>query len=183
MDLARDSGSPQATKMVYVLTEASPGHNADLALRPGFVVYLPIYQKGKPLGTVAERRRALQGFIVGSFISDELLDGIFKGSFAPAIDFEVYDGKDPASSSLLYDRDGVLRAREEDEANTLSSPGLYNGGDVIRFRGGAKGPTSLKRAASNWPDTSGACTLLHCLGLRREQRASCPRSCSRAASP
>ena len=112
MDLARDSGSPQGTKMVYVLTDAPPNRNADLALRPGFVVYLPIYQKGEPLGTVAERRRALQGFIVGSFISDELLDGIFKGSFDPAIDFEVYDGGEPASSPLLYDSDGIQRVGE-----------------------------------------------------------------------
>jgi serine phosphatase RsbU (regulator of sigma subunit)/CHASE1-domain containing sensor protein/anti-sigma regulatory factor (Ser/Thr protein kinase) len=112
MDQARDTGEPQATKMVDVLTEAPPSHSADLALRSGFVVYLPIYQKDQPLGTVAERKRALQGYIVGSFISDELLDGIFKGSFDPAIDFEVYDGASTASSPLLYDRDGTKRAGE-----------------------------------------------------------------------
>jgi serine phosphatase RsbU (regulator of sigma subunit)/CHASE1-domain containing sensor protein/anti-sigma regulatory factor (Ser/Thr protein kinase) len=112
MDQARDTGEPQATKMVDVLTEAPPSHSADLALRSGFVVYLPIYQKDQPLGTVAERRRALQGFIVGSFISDELLDGIFKGSFDPAIDFEVYDGASTTSSPLLYDRDSTKRAGE-----------------------------------------------------------------------
>ena len=61
-----------------------PNATADLALREGFVVYLPIYQEGEPRGSVGERRRALRGFIVGSFISDELLDGIFKGSFDPA---------------------------------------------------------------------------------------------------
>jgi serine phosphatase RsbU (regulator of sigma subunit)/CHASE1-domain containing sensor protein/anti-sigma regulatory factor (Ser/Thr protein kinase) len=112
MDQARDTGEPQATKMVNVLTEAPPSHSADLALRSGFVVYLPIYQKDQPLGTVAERRRALQGYIVGSFISDELLDGIFKGSFDPAIDFEVYDGASTTSSPLLYDRDSTKRAGE-----------------------------------------------------------------------
>jgi serine phosphatase RsbU (regulator of sigma subunit)/CHASE1-domain containing sensor protein/anti-sigma regulatory factor (Ser/Thr protein kinase) len=120
MDQARDTGSPRATKMVYVLTEAPPSHNADLALRPGFVVYLPIYQKGYPLGTVAERRRALQGYIVGSFVSDALLDGIFKGSFDPAIDFEVYDGEDTASSPLLYDRDGIKRAGERENESLFS---------------------------------------------------------------
>jgi serine phosphatase RsbU (regulator of sigma subunit)/anti-sigma regulatory factor (Ser/Thr protein kinase) len=73
-------------------------------------VYLPIYQKGEPLETVAERRNALQGFIVGRFISEELLDGIFKGSFDPGIDFEVYDGEDTSSSPLLYDRDRIKRA-------------------------------------------------------------------------
>ncbi|MDQ4001177.1 MAG: SpoIIE family protein phosphatase, partial [Actinomycetota bacterium] len=120
MDQARDSGAPRATKMVYVLSETPSSHNADLALRPGFVVYLPIYQKGESLGTVAERRRALQGFIVGSFISDELLDGIFKGSFHPLIDFEVYDGEDTSSSPLLYDRDGIKRAGERENESLFS---------------------------------------------------------------
>jgi PAS domain S-box-containing protein len=114
MDRARDTGEPRATKMVYVLTEAPPNSEADLALQPGFVVYLPIYREGEPLGTLAERRSALQGFVVGSFISDQLLDGIFAGSFEPAIDFEVYDGADVGSSPLLYDNDGIKRAGERE---------------------------------------------------------------------
>jgi serine phosphatase RsbU (regulator of sigma subunit)/CHASE1-domain containing sensor protein/anti-sigma regulatory factor (Ser/Thr protein kinase) len=109
MDLARDSGEPRATNAVYVLDEAPANATADLILRRGFYVYLPIYQEGEPLESVGERRRALRGFIVGSFISDELLDGIFKGSFDPAIDFEVYDGGSIMSSPLLYDRDGIRR--------------------------------------------------------------------------
>ena len=120
MDQARDTGEPQATKMVDVLTEAPEDHSADLALRSGFVVYLPIYQKGEPLETVAERRNALRGFIVGRFISEELLDGIFKGSFDPAIDFEVYDGEDTSSSPLLYDRDGIKRAGERGNESLFS---------------------------------------------------------------
>src|SRR5829696_780705 len=112
MDLARDTGEPQATRKVFVLTEAPPNSGADLALQPGFVVYLPIYQEGESLGTVVERRRALQGFVVGSFISDKLLNGIFEGSFDPAIDFEVYDGANVRSSLLLYDSDGIKRAGE-----------------------------------------------------------------------
>jgi CHASE1-domain containing sensor protein len=43
MDLARDSGEPRATKLVYVLSDDLPNSTADLALRRGFVVYLPIY--------------------------------------------------------------------------------------------------------------------------------------------
>ena len=109
MDLARDSGEPRATKMVYVLGEAPRNSTADLALQKGFVVYLPIYQEGEPQGSVTERRRALRGFIVGSFVSYELVDGIFKGSFDPAIDFEVYDRGNSASSPSIYDRDGIRR--------------------------------------------------------------------------
>jgi serine phosphatase RsbU (regulator of sigma subunit)/CHASE1-domain containing sensor protein/anti-sigma regulatory factor (Ser/Thr protein kinase) len=125
MDQARDTGAPQATKMVDVLTEAPEDHSADLALRSGFVVYLPIYQKDQPLGTVTERRNALRGFIVGRFVSEELLDGIFKGSFDPAIDFEVYDGKDTSSSPLLYDRDAVKRAGERGNESLFSKESSF----------------------------------------------------------
>ena len=46
---------------------------ADVVRRKGFVVYLPVYQEDEPAGTVAERRRALRGFVVGTFRSDEPL--------------------------------------------------------------------------------------------------------------
>jgi CHASE1-domain containing sensor protein len=110
MDRARDTGSPQTTGMVYVKTEPSARSSADLALRPGFVVYLPVYRKGEPQGTVNERRRALEGFVVGAFRSNELFADVFGGTFDPSIDFEVYDGANPALSPLLYDNDGVRRA-------------------------------------------------------------------------
>ena len=112
MDRARDAGAPRATRTVNVLTEAPPGSTADLALRTGFLVYLPVYGEDEPLRTVAERRRALRGFIVGSFVIDELLGGVFRGGFDPQIDFEVYDGGEAAKSPLLYDNDGVKRAGE-----------------------------------------------------------------------
>jgi signal transduction histidine kinase len=110
MDAARDSGSPRATGTVSVLTKPAPGSSADLALRPGFAVYLPVYRKGEPQGAVEERRRALRGFVVGFFRWDGLLDGVFGGGFDPAIDFELYDSQDVASSQPLYDSDGIKRA-------------------------------------------------------------------------
>jgi signal transduction histidine kinase len=110
MDAARDSGSPRATGTVNVLTNVGPNSSADLALRPGFAVYLPIYREGEPQGTVAERRRALRGFVVGFFRWDELLDGVFGGGFDPAIDFELYDSQEVGSSLPLYDSDGIRRA-------------------------------------------------------------------------
>lgn len=110
MDRARDSGTPRATSRVYVLTEADTGANASLALRPGFFVYLPVYESGSPLGSVEERRDALEGFIFGSFRMDGLLGGTFGETFRPRIDFEVYDSGNISTGSNLYDEDGVLRA-------------------------------------------------------------------------
>jgi len=114
MDEARDTGQAQATGKVYVLTEAPGGSKADLALEPGLVVYLPVYRKGRPVDTVDQRQRALEGFVVASLEAEGLLRGTLK-SFDPSIDFEVYDGEDLAPNSLLYDDDGVLRASESQE--------------------------------------------------------------------
>jgi CHASE1-domain containing sensor protein len=110
MDRARDTGEPKATMMDYVLTNAPSHSEADLVLRKGFVVYLPIYQEGESRDTVAERRRTLRGFVVGTFKADELFAHTFGRTFHPAIDFEVYDGEDASSSSLLYDNNGVRSA-------------------------------------------------------------------------
>ncbi len=110
MDRARNDGLPRATETAYVLTRAAPGAAGDLALKPGFVVYLPVYGQGEPTKTVAERRRALEGFVVGAFRRDGLLDAVFGGRVDPAIDFEVYAGEDVGSSALLYDADEVRRA-------------------------------------------------------------------------
>jgi len=110
MDRARDTGKPTATSRVYILTEAPPGVDADLSLKPGFAVYLPVYRKGEPQGTSDERRKALKGFVVGCFKMDGLLEGIFGSALDPTLDFEVYDGKNTSESNLLYDDDGVRRA-------------------------------------------------------------------------
>jgi signal transduction histidine kinase len=120
MDRARDTGEPKATMMDYVLTNAPSHSEADLVLRKGFVVYLPIYQEGESRDTVAERRRTLRGFVVGTFKADELFAHTFGRTFHPAIDFEVYDGKDASSSSLLYDNNGVRSGGEKGDAPLFS---------------------------------------------------------------
>ena len=109
MDRARDSGAPQATEMTYVLAEAAPEAGADLALRSGFLVYLPVYAEGEPTGSVAERRRALSGFVVGAFRRSGLLDAVFGGGFDPAIDFEVYAAREMEAGDQLFSEERSIR--------------------------------------------------------------------------
>src|SRR5215218_4286271 len=120
MDRARDSGEPKATGMDYVFTNAPSHSEADLVMKKGFVVYLPVYQEGESRDTVAERRRALRGFVVGTFKAQELFAHTFGRTFHPAIDFEVYDGKNATSSSLLYDKNGVRNAGEKGDTALFS---------------------------------------------------------------
>jgi CHASE1-domain containing sensor protein len=83
MDRARDSGEPKATGMDYVFTNAPSHSEADLVMKKGFVVYLPVYQEGESRDTVAERRRTLRGFIVGTFKADELFAHTFGRTSIP----------------------------------------------------------------------------------------------------
>jgi signal transduction histidine kinase len=124
---ARDTGSPQATGLEYVLTEAPSQSGTDLTKRKGYVVYLPVYQedlptyqKDEPEGLVAKRRRTLRGFVVGTFRADKLFAHTFGRTFHPAIDFEVYDGKNARTSSLLYDSNGARNAGTNEEAALFS---------------------------------------------------------------
>jgi len=93
MEQARDTGLPRASGRV----ELSSG--AGSADEPGFLVFTPVYRNGMPQGATAERRRALQGFIVGVFRADELLKGIFGDHATPRVDLEIFDGADYTRTS------------------------------------------------------------------------------------
>jgi signal transduction histidine kinase len=110
MQKARDTDTPQATKTDYVLTQAPPGSETDLALKKALIVYLPVYAENEPVETVVQRRHALRGFIVATFTTEELFGEAYGKAFDPAVDLEVYDGDKETPRSLLYDKDGVKSA-------------------------------------------------------------------------
>ncbi len=118
MSQARDTGEPRSTGKVYLFSEASPGSRADFALKPGFMVYLPIYGEGEPTGTVVERRSTLEGFVVGAFEAEDFLRGLLD-EHEPLMDFEVYDREGLAPKNLLYDDDEVKRAGRSRETFSL----------------------------------------------------------------
>ena len=135
MDRARDTGSPQATGLVYVLTEAARNPGKDLVRRKGVAFYLPVYQEDEPRNTVAERRDALRGFVVATLPTDKLFGDAFSKRFHPAIDFEVYDGKETASNSLLYEKNGVRSGGEMKheaffEERLMKAAGIQSGKHV-----------------------------------------------------
>jgi signal transduction histidine kinase len=145
MDRARDTGKPEATGRVFVYSEAPPGSRADLALEPGLVVYLPVYRKGEPTETVAERQSALDGFVTCYLTADKLLQNIFEEPYEPSIDFEVYDDGGLTPNNLLYDDDGVLRAGEAQARPTSSVFGAIGEATGLPV-GEAKDPPDLSYA-------------------------------------
>jgi signal transduction histidine kinase/CheY-like chemotaxis protein len=65
-----------------------------------FVVLVPVYRVGLPVHSVDTRQQALFGFIFSPFSADDLFQHIAANASTP-IAFEVYDGNNARSASLL----------------------------------------------------------------------------------
>ncbi len=105
---ARDYDKPRITKRVAL---AQDGEQA-----PGFILYVPMYDPGKPHDTVQQRRMNFRGWI-----SAPCLTGMFfKSSLAElggSIDLQIYEGLKPGSESLLFRSDS--RASPPPERTTV----------------------------------------------------------------
>jgi signal transduction histidine kinase len=103
MEQARDTGLPRASGKVDL-------EKIGISRQVGFLVYTPLYRDGAPQETPDERRKALQGFIVSVFRTDDLLEGIFGGQADPQVELEVFDGAEFTREGLLHDDNGTLHA-------------------------------------------------------------------------
>lgn len=114
LDRARDSGQAALTAKVILVQEGGAQE------QPGCLMYLPIYANNRPIGTVAERRAALVGFVGSPFRMRDLMMGILGGGL-PDLDLEVYDGRRTSNEALLYDGDMSLSGTRASRPASLFS--------------------------------------------------------------
>lgn len=91
---AGDSGMPATSAKVNLLRDG------DAQSQTGFLVFLPIYKKGKIPETVQEKRKNLIGYIYSPFRSADFLDEIQKSTATSDIAIRIYDGE-PTNENLL----------------------------------------------------------------------------------
>ncbi|MBF0626310.1 MAG: CHASE domain-containing protein, partial [Magnetococcales bacterium] len=92
---ARDSGLPALSGRVTLVQET------DLDVQSGFLMYLPVYQPGRSLETVAQRREAILGFVYSPFRVRDLMEGIL-GPGLPNLEFDIFDETVADPDKLLY---------------------------------------------------------------------------------
>ncbi len=97
MAQARDTGQVALSGRVTLVQK--PDGDA----QPGAILYVPVYPRGMPIDTVADRQAAIQGYVYAAFHINDLLAGIFP-ALSHEIDFTLYDGAEVSPSSLMYDR-------------------------------------------------------------------------------
>jgi diguanylate cyclase (GGDEF)-like protein len=110
MEKARDSGAPAITaKLSLALEEASSGNAY------GFLMFLPLYDRGLPHATLAQRRRAISGWVVAPFRISDLMASLY-GERAQRIGFRVYDGTRLDAQALMHDSTRAAAAGDDGAA-------------------------------------------------------------------
>jgi PAS domain S-box-containing protein len=85
-------------------------------VQAGFLMYVPVYRKNRPLDTPAQRMQALLGYSYSPYRMDDLMAGIFGGTAIDTdIDFKVYDGDEVTNAALMYDASTALSFVEADQ--------------------------------------------------------------------
>ncbi|MGO4581184.1 EAL domain-containing protein [Cupriavidus sp. 2TAF22] len=95
MERARDSGLATVSGKVQLAVDAQADED------PSFVMYLPLYARGQPQDTVAQRRASLVGWVYASFRMREVIASLY-GEQPPGLSLTIYDGVEPSTAALLY---------------------------------------------------------------------------------
>jgi len=68
---------------------------------PGFLLFLPVYEKGADLSGPEKRMEGVRGWVYAAIRIDQLMTGVVDRA-ADKIDFAVFEGGDAAQGNLLY---------------------------------------------------------------------------------
>jgi len=78
----------------------------DVNKQPGFLMYLPVYQPGKPHANLQQRRQNIIGWVYAPFRMHDLMLGVMGphfGETSSAIGYDIYDGDKVTPEKLMYD--------------------------------------------------------------------------------
>lgn len=96
MERARDEGEPALSGKVTLVQEiAGPK-------QPGLLIYVPIYSTGKIPATIAERRKAIEGYVYSPFRAHDLFRGILDQTSKFPLNMEIFDGRATEETNLLF---------------------------------------------------------------------------------
>ncbi|PIQ22501.1 MAG: histidine kinase [Cytophagales bacterium CG18_big_fil_WC_8_21_14_2_50_42_9] len=97
MEKARDTGKPVITGKMRLIQES------DANAQPGFLIYLPVYDKGILPASVPGRRHYLKGYVYAPFRAYNLMSSVFPADYAD-INIQIYDSRTTNPAHLLYDK-------------------------------------------------------------------------------
>lgn len=96
IDQAIESGTVSFSSKIELVQEKEPDE------KPGFIIYVPIYEKGMDTNTPQERIGVSKGVVYAAMKAKTLFEDILCAQYN-IMDFEIYDGTSPLAINLLYD--------------------------------------------------------------------------------
>jgi PAS domain S-box-containing protein len=100
---ARDSGNAALTGLVQLRVDSGA------TLRAGCLLYLPVYARGAPTATIAERRANGVGWVRAAFRVSDLMSTLY-GEQSAGLVVRLHDGADSSDATLIYRSDGPASA-------------------------------------------------------------------------
>ena len=125
MEQARDTNAPVISGKVVLVQETGQDVQA------GNLMYVPVYRKGMPAESVAERCAALYGWVYSPYRMKDLMQGILGGwesETGKQIRLQIFDDRHAADDTLLYDSRAQNEAETPEKSRlTLLTPVNLNG--------------------------------------------------------
>ncbi|MEH6758445.1 MAG: CHASE domain-containing protein [Parasphingorhabdus sp.] len=90
---ARDTGKATITKRIYLVQDETRS--------AGFLLMRPTYHQGHILKTDEQRRAAFRGWVYAPFIATRFMEDL-TSSQGETLDIEVYDGRKPYATNLIF---------------------------------------------------------------------------------
>ncbi len=103
---ARDTGAATITKRIFLVQDKEKS--------AGFLLLRPMYQPGRPVTSVSQRRAAFRGWIYAPFIASRFMKGL-TASQGTNFSIAVYDGETTSETELIFEsesQDDVSRDPE-----------------------------------------------------------------------
>ncbi|MEI6034847.1 MAG: CHASE domain-containing protein [Verrucomicrobiae bacterium] len=98
MERARDTDSAALSGKVVLVQET------EKEVQAGTLMYVPVYRRGLPTDSLAQRRAAIIGWVYSPYRMNDLMQGILGGASSEKdLHLKVYDGAQASPESLLYD--------------------------------------------------------------------------------
>jgi signal transduction histidine kinase/DNA-binding response OmpR family regulator/CHASE1-domain containing sensor protein len=104
LNFSRDTGKMTATSRITLVQETGNQY--------GFLIFLPIYEKGVSLETIDLRRNSLKGFILGVFRVGDIVNSSLKNLGSTGIDINILDMTATDDEKHLYSYRSSNKKRE-----------------------------------------------------------------------
>lgn len=94
--------------------------------RSTFILYLPVYAAGQPVGTTAERQSSLLGFVYITVDTNAFVDTVLSANRSPDIALRIVDAERPAAGQLTYQSGNFAAVQKEPGVKTqTTAPTMY----------------------------------------------------------